>query len=159
MELPKWRSSTGGLDPIVKRRVVRILVPYSKTQFFADKTRVYGITAETGRQLEKYLNERYGSRKRLNVRVEFLPTRRDRLLQSLSTGLGDIAAGSLTITPERAALVDFLEPWVTGINEVVVIGPASPRLSTIDDLSDKEICVRKSSSYFTHLVTLRIFGQ
>jgi membrane-bound lytic murein transglycosylase MltF len=154
MELPKWRSVTGGLDPIIKRRVVRILVPYSKTQFFADKTHVYGITAETGRQLEKYLNERYGRRRGFNIHVEFLPTRRDKLLQSLTAGLGDIGAGSLTIAPERAALVDFLEPWVTGINEVVVTGPASPGLSTIDDLSDKDICLRKSSSYFTHLVAL-----
>jgi membrane-bound lytic murein transglycosylase MltF len=154
MELPKWWTATGGLDPIVKHRVVRILVPYSKTQFFADKTHVYGITAETGRQLEKYLNGRYGRRNGFNIRVEFLPTTRDRLLPDLIAGRGDIAAGSLTITPERAALVDFLDPWVSGVNEVVVVGPASPRLSSMDDLSDKEICVRKSSSYFTHLTAL-----
>ena len=60
MNLPKWWTATGGLEPIVKSRVVRILVPFSKTQFFADKTQVFGITAETGRLLEKELNKRYG---------------------------------------------------------------------------------------------------
>jgi membrane-bound lytic murein transglycosylase MltF len=76
------------------------------------------------------------------------------LLDELIAGRGDIAAGSLTITPERAALVDFLDPWVTNVKEVMVLGPASPALSTLDDLSGKEIRVRKSSSYFTHLTTL-----
>ena len=154
MNLPKWWTATGGLEPIVKHRVVRILVPFSKTQFFADKTQVFGITAETGRLLEKELNKHYGRGRGFNIRVEFLPTRRDRLLEELIAGHGDIAAGSLTITPERAAMVDFLDPWVTGIKEVMVIGPSSPSLSSLDDLSDKEICVRKSSSYFTHLTAL-----
>ena len=154
MNLPKWWTATGGLGPIVKHRVVRILVPFSKTQFFADKKQIFGITAETGRQLETYLRQRYGRGRGFNIRVQFLPTRRDRLLGELIAGRGDIAAGSLTITPERAALVDFLDPWVTGVKELLVVGPASPRLSTLDDLSDKEICVRKSSSYFTHLTVL-----
>jgi membrane-bound lytic murein transglycosylase MltF len=154
MNLPKWSTASDDLGPIVKRRLVRILVPFSKTQFFADKTQIYGITVETGRELEMELNKRYGRSRGFNIRVEFLPTRRDRLLDELIAGRGDIAAGSLTITPERAALVDFLDPWVTGVKEVVVLGPASSPLSTLDDLSDKEIRVRKSSSYFTHLTTL-----
>ena len=57
MQLPKWWTATGDLEPIIKHRVVRILVPFSKTQFFADGTRVYGITAETGRLLETDLNK------------------------------------------------------------------------------------------------------
>src|SRR6516162_7307662 len=123
MNLPKWWTATGGLEPIVKSRVVRILVPFSKTQFFADNTKIYGITVETGRQLEMELNKRYGRGRGFNIRVEFLPTRRDRLLEELIAGRGDIAAGSLTITPERAALVEFLDPWVTGVKEVLVVGP------------------------------------
>jgi membrane-bound lytic murein transglycosylase MltF len=154
MDLPKWSAVSGDLEPIVKSRVVRILVPFSKTQFFADKTQVFGITAETGRQLETYLNRRYGRGRGFNIRIEFLPTRRDKLLDELIAGHGDIAAGSLTITPEREALAEFLDPWVTGVKEVVVIGPASRPPSSLDDLSDKEICVRKSSSYFTHLTAL-----
>jgi ABC-type amino acid transport substrate-binding protein len=153
MNLPKWSTASDELGPIVKRRLVRILVQFSKTQFFADTTRIYGITVETGRELEMELNKRYG-RRSFNIRVEYLPTRRDRLLDDLIAGRGDIAAGSLTITPERAALVDFLDPWVTGVKEVVVLGPASPPLSTLDDLSHKEIRVRTSSSYFTHLRAL-----
>jgi membrane-bound lytic murein transglycosylase MltF len=153
MNLPKWGTATGGLEPIIKRCLVRILVAFNKMQFFADGMQFHGATAEAGRQLEKELNRRYGSTKK-PIRVEFLPTRRDRLLHALIAGRGDIAAGHLTITPERAALVDFLDPWNTGIKEVVVMGPASPTLSTLDDLSGKEIRVRKSSSYFTHLTAL-----
>jgi ABC-type amino acid transport substrate-binding protein len=136
MALPKWWTATGDFDLIVQRRVVRILVPFSKTQFFPDTTHVYGITADTGRQLEEYLNRRYGRGRGFNIRVEFLPTRRDRLLEGLIAGHGDIAAGSLSITPERAALIEFLDPWVTGVKEVVVVGPASPHLSILASAGD-----------------------
>jgi hypothetical protein len=53
MELPKWWTATGDLEHIVKRRVVRILVPFSKTQFFADKTQFFGSTVETGRSSKR----------------------------------------------------------------------------------------------------------
>jgi membrane-bound lytic murein transglycosylase MltF len=154
MSLPRSWTATGGLDPIIKRREVRLLVPFSKTQFFADGARIYGVTAERGRELETELNQRYGGKNKKPIRVVFVPTRRDRLLAELIAGHGDIAAGFLTITPERAALVDFVDPWRTNVKEVVVTGPSSPILSILEDLSDKEIRVRKSSSYFTHLTAL-----
>jgi hypothetical protein len=80
MELPKWSTASDDLEPIVKRRLLRILVPFSKTLFFVDKTQFYGSTVETIRLLEKELSQRYGRRNGFNIRVEYLPTRRDRLL-------------------------------------------------------------------------------
>src|SRR5271166_434868 len=79
MNLPKRWTAAGGLDPIINRRAVRILVAFSGTQFFRRRERVYGVTAERGRQLEKELNKRYGGRKKKPIRVVFVPTRRDRL--------------------------------------------------------------------------------
>jgi membrane-bound lytic murein transglycosylase MltF len=60
----------------------------------------------------------------------------------------------MTVTPERQKLVDFSDATRKNINEIVVTGPGSPPLNTIDDLSDKSVFVRKSSSYYTSLLVL-----
>src|SRR5262249_31034829 len=57
-------------------------------------------------------------------------------------------------TPERESLVDFGAPLFTGVDEIVVTGPASPPIASVDDLSGKEVFVRASSSYFQSLVRL-----
>jgi membrane-bound lytic murein transglycosylase MltF len=86
--------------------------------------------------------------------VVFVPVRRDQLLPALAAGKGDIAAGNLTITPERQKLVDFSTAVYSDVSEVVVAGPASPPIASLDDLSGKEVFVRKSSSYYESLVAL-----
>jgi membrane-bound lytic murein transglycosylase MltF len=84
----------------------------------------------------------------------FLAVPRDQLIPALLEGRGDIAASGITITPDREKLVDFSDRTYAPINEVVVTGPASPQIATLDDLSGKEIFVRKSSSYYEHLEDL-----
>jgi ABC-type amino acid transport substrate-binding protein len=79
--------------------------------------------------------------------VVFIPTSRHQLISGLLEGRGDIAAGILTVTHERLEQVDFGAPFFHGVKEIAVTGPASPNLSSVDDLPGKEIFVRKSSSY------------
>jgi membrane-bound lytic murein transglycosylase MltF len=45
-------------------------------------------------------------------------------------------------------------PVAANVSEVVVSGPASPKVAGLDDLSGKEVFVRKSSSYYESLVAL-----
>jgi membrane-bound lytic murein transglycosylase MltF len=154
MALPGVRAWTGDFDDMIKRRDVRILVPFSKTLFFIDRGTARGIEAEFGQAFEQWLNKRYGE-KVYKIHVVFVPTTHDRLLSELVAGKGDIAAGTLTITPERKTLVDFAEPWASGVKEVLVTGPASPDVKSLDDLAGKAaITARKSSSYYTHLTSL-----
>jgi membrane-bound lytic murein transglycosylase MltF len=40
------------------------------------------------------------------------------------------------------------------VSEVVVAGPASPKIASVDDLAGKEVFVRKSSSYYQSLMAL-----
>jgi len=147
------REWTGDFDKMVERHLIRVLVPYSKTFYFLDRGHQRGLIYETLKEFEKYLNNQLG-KKTLKVRVMVIPTKRDRLLPALLEGIGDIAAGNLTITPERQKLVDFSEPGYTGVDEIVVSGPTSPPVKTIDDLSGKEIHVRRSSSYYESLKRL-----
>jgi len=60
----------------------------------------------------------------------------------------------LTITPSRQQLVDFTEPTRRNVDEVLVTGPGSPAVAAIDDLSGKEVFVRKTSSYYESLQEL-----
>jgi membrane-bound lytic murein transglycosylase MltF len=147
---------TGDLDQMLERRVIRVLAPYSRTLYYVDKGHERGITAELVREFEGYVNKRYA--KQLGKRpltVFLIPTTRDRLLAGLAQGQGDIAAGNLTATEERLKLVDFAAPPDRKpVRELIVTGPASPALATLDDLSGKTVHVRKASSYHESLVAL-----
>ena len=44
---------TGDFDAMVERRVIRFLVPYSRTLYFNDKGRERGLTAELARDFER----------------------------------------------------------------------------------------------------------
>ena len=146
----KW---TGDFDGMVKRHLIRVLVPYSKTFYFLDGAHQRGITYEALKEFEKYVNRQL-QKNTLKVRVIVIPTSRDRLLPALTEGLGDIAAGNLTTTPDRLKLVDFADPGYTGVDEIIVSGPKAPSIRTLDDLAGKEIYVRPSSSYHESLVAL-----
>ncbi len=76
------------------------------------------------------------------------------LLPALAAGKGDIVAANLTITPERQQQVDFSSPVYPNVSELLVSGPASAAVSSVDDLAGKEVFVRKSSSYYASLLAL-----
>jgi membrane-bound lytic murein transglycosylase MltF len=150
----KW---TGDFDKLLERRMIRVYAPYSRSLFFSDKGRERGIAAELVRDWERYLNIKYA--KPLGKRpltIYIAPATRDKLLPDLADGLADVAIGNLTVTEERLKTVDFV-PGDEGrktISEVVVTGPKSPELKTVDDLSGKRLHVRKASSYYESLEKL-----
>jgi membrane-bound lytic murein transglycosylase MltF len=150
-ELQPW---SGDFDGMLERRVVRVLVPYSRTLFFNDRGAQRGLLADELKDLEVFLNRKHKLRNR-RLTVVALPTTRDRLIPGLLEGHGDIAAGNLTITAERGKLVDFSRPQFAGIAEIVVTGPASPALASLNDLAGKEVHVRRSSSYYASLSRTR----
>ena len=141
---------TGDFEKIVEKRLIRVLVPYSKTFYFIDKADQRGLTYEMLKLFEKHINKQ---RKKITqkVRLLIIPTKRDRLLPGLVEGVGDIAAGNLTITPERQKSIDFSAPGYTGVDEIIITGPTSPPVKTLHDLSGRDIHVRASSSYYESL--------
>lgn len=147
------RAWTDDLDGILKRRTLRLLVPYSKTLFFVDRGKQLGVAAEFGRELETWLNTKHAT-KTLRIHVAFVPTSRDQLIPDLIAGKGDAIAGNLTITDDRRAQVDFAAPWMRQVKEIVVGGPAMPKVEKLDDLAGATVHVRASSSYHEHLVKL-----
>ena len=140
---------TGDYDAMIKRRIIRVLVPHSKTSYFVEGGQPRGVVYEAFKAFEDEINKKRGP---LKVNVVFFPTTREKLIPDLLAGLGDVIAAGFTITPERDKLVDFAIPSTTKpVSEVVVTGPQSPPLASLNDLAGKEVFVRKSSSYWEHL--------
>jgi membrane-bound lytic murein transglycosylase MltF len=150
---PIVKPFKGDLDGMTKRRVIRVLTVQSPIFYFVDRGREAGLTYETIKDFEKDLNAKLGN-KVVTVHVIAIPVARDQLLPRLVAGEGDLAAAALTITPQRKAKVDFSTPIGTGVREVLVTGPAAPPIATVDDLSGKEVYVRRSSSYAEHIAIL-----
>ncbi|HOC41533.1 MAG TPA: lytic transglycosylase F [Thermoanaerobaculales bacterium] len=147
---PLLETFTGDLDGMVERRIIRVLTVQNPILYFVDQGRELGITYEAIKAFEKQLNTRLGN-KVVTVHVIAIPVARDELIPRLIAGQGDIAAAQLAITPERQQQVDFAKPFVTGVREVLVTGPASPPVENLEDLSGKQVYVRPSSSYAEHL--------
>jgi membrane-bound lytic murein transglycosylase MltF len=146
----KW---TGDFDGMRKRREIRALVTLNKLFYFLDGPVQRGEAYELLKEFETFVNKKLKT-STLRIEVIFIPVGRDQLLPRLVDGRGDIAAANLTITKERKELVDFSDAFLTNVSEVLVTGPVGPKISTVDDLSGKEVHVRRSASYFEHLVRL-----
>lgn len=153
VDTPVARVFTGDLDEMVKDRVIRVLMPYSKTFYFFDGAKPVGASYELVKQFEKFVNERYKT-KTLKIHLLVIPTSREDLILNLTAGKGDLAVGNLTITEQRLTEVDFSDPLAKGINEILVSQPGSDELNSIFDLAGKKIHARKSSSYHESLVRL-----
>jgi len=145
-----WKDDFDGMKD---RRLVRMLVVYSKTFYFIDKAAQRGLTYELGMLLEKALNAKNKDRAR-PIRVVFIPTSRDQLLPALVEGRGDIAAANLTITPERRELVDFSAPFDDDVSEILVTAAGAAAPASAEGLSGTKVHVRRSSSYYSSLVGL-----
>jgi membrane-bound lytic murein transglycosylase MltF len=141
LALPKgFGRATGDWDEIVKRGYLRVLVVYTKSGFFYDKGRQRGAIAEYMDEFENGTNKKLktGARK---FKVLYLPMPPGQLQESLSNGIGDIACAGIIITPEREKAFDFTAPLWSDVKLVVVTSKTAPSISTVEDLSGKEIYI------------------
>jgi membrane-bound lytic murein transglycosylase MltF len=144
-------TAFGDLDSMIKRRYIRVLVPYSKTYYYVEGMKRYGLAYDLLNLFEKDLNKQL----KLNpatVRVIFIPVTREHVIPLLNGGYADMIASGYTITPERKKEIAFSTPTVTGIKDIVVGGPSAPAITSVEDLSDKHVFVRENSSYQASLV-------
>ena len=148
--LKPWK---GDLDGMVERRFIRVLVTFSKTNYFVNKAEQHGATYEAGKLFEKFLNDRLKTR-HIKINLIFVAVSRDRLFPALAEGRGDIAAAGLTLTASREKLADFATPFATGVHSPVVTAPGQPPVATPEDLSGRQVHVRKSSAAYENLVAL-----
>jgi ABC-type amino acid transport substrate-binding protein len=116
----------GDFDELLKRRVIRILVVPNRTHFFVDRGVTQGITYDAFELFEKFLNTKHQTGK-LPLTIAFIPVSRDKIVEALNEGRGDVAVANLTITPEREAVAEFSDPVMRNVAEILVTSQDAPR--------------------------------
>lgn len=92
------KSVYGDFDTMQQRRIIRVLIPYSKTFYFLDNQGTpRGLMVELMQEFDKQLNN--GVKPDKKIHVVLIPTSRDKLIPNLLAGKGDVIAANLTITP------------------------------------------------------------
>ena len=145
---------SGDLDGMAERRIIRTLVVAGGPQFFYYEGKPRGMVAELLVLLQAELNVAL-DRGLDQVEIIPMPVSRDRLIPALLSGQADLVAADLTITDTRSASVDFSIPLVRNMDEIVVFAPGNGAdVRSLDNLAGTTVYVRKSSSYFEHLIEL-----
>ncbi|MFK5894334.1 MAG: lytic transglycosylase F [Pseudomonadota bacterium] len=147
------KPNLSNFKQMLKRRYIRALVVYSKTDFFFDKARAKGIQVAFLQQYEKFLNKNV-KKEAEKMHIVYIPTPFSELIPALVAGKGDIAASFLTITPERKAKVSFATGGAMKVNELLVSHKDAKVITELADLSGKTLYVLKNSSYVEHLKQL-----
>jgi len=132
------KRRTGDLDEITKSRNLRALVLISPISFFYDKGMPRGINYEALEELQRFANQKLKLGK-LDLKVSFLPTAPGQIEAALTEGLGDLIAYGIVITPDREKRVAFSAPIQTDVTQIVVGGPKLGPVSSLQDLSGKEV--------------------
>ena len=144
---------SGDLDGMIERRMIRVLVPYSRTLYFLDGPEQRGISYEIMHDFEAELNRQMDSG-HLRTVVAFIPTTRDQLIPALEEGLGDVIAANLTMTAERSERVAFTTPLGRGVRELLISHVDAAAPSGWEELSGQTVMVHADSSYFEHMLAV-----
>ncbi len=153
LPLPSEILWTGDLDGMMERRQIRFLVVYNEMLYFLDGATQRGSTYELIKLFETEFNRKHQSGA-LQVQAIFIPVPRDQLIPALLEGRGDVATGYISITPERSKRVDFTEPLMSDLSDVVVTGPRGPKLQCLAGLAGEQIYVRQASSSHENLLAV-----
>jgi membrane-bound lytic murein transglycosylase MltF len=144
---------TGDLPEIRERRLLRVLVTHSRTDFFIDQGSIRGVQADLVKALIDHLNKGI-KRESDKLFAQFIPVDFNQLIPALVSGQGDIAAAFLTITPERQSQVDFISGHTMDVNEIIVTHKSHAEISNTAGLSGMSIYTLQDSSYTEHLKQL-----
>ncbi len=144
---------TGDIGADTKRRGIRVLVHYSRTKFFVASGRPRGYEHDLMKEFEAHYN-RKKMKGETHIPVVFIPVRFDELIPLLLEGRGDVAAGFITITGERARRVAFTLPYIRNVSEVVVAHDGAPDVASTEGLSGRKVHVLRASSFVTSLKQL-----
>ncbi len=136
---------TGDLPEMLAMHKIRVLVvPNRSTYFLDEKGQPRGLDYELFKGYERVLNR---NRKKGTppVSVIFIPVTIDEQGDALLSGRGDIA-GITLVTPNRSKEFAYTIPVFDNVSEVVVTRKGGFSISTLEDLSGKEVYVARGSA-------------
>ena len=134
-------ANADALDDIKKSGKIRIAVdlgvpPYGMTD---DKMQATGSDIETA----KLLAADWG------LQFEHVPTTGAARIPSLQTGKADLVISTLSITPERAKVIDFSKGYA--VLRTVIAAPKNVTLKSMADLDGKTVGTVRGTTHDTQL--------
>jgi polar amino acid transport system substrate-binding protein len=134
-------ASADALDDIKKSGKIRIAVdlgvpPYGMTD---DKMQPSGSDIETAKALAKDWG----------VEFEHVPTTGAARIPALQTGKADLVISTLSITPERAKVIDFSKGYA--VLRTVIAAPKSVSVKSLADLDGKTVGTVRGTTHDTQL--------
>src|ERR671913_66007 len=134
-------ANADALDDIKKSGKIRIAVdlgvpPYGMTD---DKMQATGSDIETA----KLLAADWG------LQFEHVPTTGAARIPSLQTGKADLVISTLSITPERAKVIDFSKGYA--VLRTVITAPKNITLKSMADLDGKTVGTVRGTTHDTQL--------
>ena len=129
------------LDDIKKAGKIRIAVdlgvpPYGMTD---DKMQATGSDIETAKALARDWG----------VEFEHVPTTGASRIPALQTGKADLVISTLSVTPERAKVIDFSKGYA--VLRTVIAAPKSVTLKSMADLDGKTVGTVRGTTHDTQL--------
>src|ERR1700687_1753381 len=133
--------SADALDDIKKSGKIRIAVdlgvpPYGMTD---DKMQPTGSDIETAKALARDWG----------LEVEHVPTTGASRIPALQTGKADLVISTLSVTPERAKVIDFSKGYA--VLRTVIAAPKSVPLKSMADLDGKTVGTVRGTTHDTQL--------
>jgi polar amino acid transport system substrate-binding protein len=134
-------ASADALDDIKKSGKIRIAVdlgvpPYGMTD---DKMQPTGSDIETAKALAKDWG----------LEFEHVPTTGAARIPALQTGKADLVISTLSITPERAKVIDFSKGYA--VLRTVIAAPKSVSVKSLADLDGKTVGTVRGTTHDTQL--------
>ena len=142
------------LPKLIEITAIRVGTVYSQTNFFFSAGQKKGFEYNLVEEYAKNLNAELKKKKKRPVTIIYILLHADEAIPALNEGRVDIVAAGKTITPERAKKIAFTTPYLSDVSELVVTNKALKDLNKLEDLSGRNVYVRKSSSYYQSLVKL-----
>jgi polar amino acid transport system substrate-binding protein len=134
-------SRADGLDDIKTAKKLRVAIdlgvpPYGMTD---DKMQPSGSDVETGKLLAQDLGAEF----------ELVPTTGASRIPSLQSGKADVVISTLSITPERAKVIDFSVAYAS--LRTVVAGVKGIEVKSVADLDGKTVGTARGTTHDTWL--------
>lgn len=86
------------------------------------------------------------------MKLDFVQTTGATRIPNLQTGKADVAISTLSVTPERAQVIDFSRPYA--VLESVIAGRKDVAVKSIDDLKGHTVCVTRGTTQDVELTKM-----
>lgn len=135
---------TDDLPGILERGTLRILTTCSRTNFYFLDGQGHGFEFRLLKEFVDYLSTGHPSGQ-VRLIAQFIPLPPQDLVPALLDGRGDLVAADLHIARGCRTGASYTEPYLTGVNQVLISHVSQTGLDRAEDLSGRTVHVAGST--------------